>query len=144
MNTPTYSQACEALSFSGWLKYVHTHTHTHFCRKDNSKEGGRQCDEWMASQGREIRAGSLIECKPFLKCCLSPYRAYKTIEDEDLKFPLIYGEGKKVGVFTSPSLTARPALLRPWQSVLPLSSSWFYRLDSLKEHLLHHSSGLLS
>lgn len=24
-------------------------------------------------------------------------RAYKTIEDEDLKFPLIYGEGKKVG-----------------------------------------------
>lgn len=24
-------------------------------------------------------------------------RAYKTIDDEDLKFPLIYGEGKKVG-----------------------------------------------
>lgn len=28
---------------------------------------------------------------------LSPlHRAYKTIEDDDLKFPLIYGEGKKV------------------------------------------------
>lgn len=26
------------------------------------------------------------------------HRAYKTIEDEDLKFPLIYGEGKKVSV----------------------------------------------
>lgn len=24
------------------------------------------------------------------------FRAYKTIEDEDLRFPLIYGEGKKV------------------------------------------------
>jgi hypothetical protein len=47
-------------------------------------------------QGRR----SLIECKPFLKCCLSPYRAYKTIEDDDLKFPLIYGEGKKVGART--------------------------------------------
>lgn len=28
-------------------------------------------------------------------------RAYKTIDDEDLKFPLIYGEGKKVGLCTS-------------------------------------------
>lgn len=28
---------------------------------------------------------------PHLSC-----RAYKTIDDEDLKFPLIYGEGKKV------------------------------------------------
>lgn len=27
-------------------------------------------------------------------------RAYKTIDDEDLKFPLIYGEGKKVGLCT--------------------------------------------
>lgn len=26
-----------------------------------------------------------------------PHRAYKTIEEDDLKFPLIYGEGKKVG-----------------------------------------------
>lgn len=26
------------------------------------------------------------------------HRAYKTVEDEDLKFPLIYGEGKKVRV----------------------------------------------
>lgn len=41
--------------------------------------------------------GSLIECKPVFKYCLFPYRAYKTIEDDDLKFPLIYGEGKKVG-----------------------------------------------
>lgn len=34
--------------------------------------------------------------------CLSAlsfnHRAYKTIDDEDLKFPLIYGEGKKVRV----------------------------------------------
>lgn len=71
---------------------------------------------------------SLIECKPFLKCCLSPYRAYKTIEDEDLKFPLIYGEGKKVGMcaspgwrgqgFVPPSLhVAREAPHSPWQSV---------------------------
>lgn len=29
---------------------------------------------------------------------LLKHRAYKTIEDEDLKFPLIYGEGKKVSV----------------------------------------------
>lgn len=28
-------------------------------------------------------------------------RAYKTVDDEDLKFPLIYGEGKKVGFRTS-------------------------------------------
>jgi len=43
--------------------------------------------------------GSLIECKLY-KCCLSsPHRAYKTIEEDDLKFPLIYGEGKKVGTF---------------------------------------------
>lgn len=92
----------------------------------------------------EIRAGSLIECKPFLKCCLSSYRAYKTIEDDDLKFPLIYGEGKKVGTLPSPRLTARPALLSLWQSVLLLSRSWFHRFDSLKEYPLHHPSGLLS
>ena len=29
-------------------------------------------------------------------CLLFPHRAYKTIEDEDLRFPLVYGEGKKV------------------------------------------------
>lgn len=27
---------------------------------------------------------------------LSDHRAYKTIVEDDLKFPLIYGEGKKV------------------------------------------------
>ena len=32
---------------------------------------------------------------PLFSPLLKP-RAYKTIEDEDLKFPLIYGEGKKV------------------------------------------------
>lgn len=37
----------------------------------------------------------------FLKWCLSSSRAYKTIEDDDLKFPLIYGEGKKVGSHSS-------------------------------------------
>lgn len=29
-------------------------------------------------------------------CWLSYFRAYKTIVEDDLKFPLIYGEGKKV------------------------------------------------
>lgn len=28
--------------------------------------------------------------------CLLCFRAYKTIVEDDLKFPLIYGEGKKV------------------------------------------------
>lgn len=49
-------------------------------------------------------------------CVLNPpsvltNRAYKTLEDEDLKFPLVYGEGKKVSVvarvcvrFCKPSL----------------------------------------
>lgn len=60
---------------------------------------------------------SLIEYK-LHKCCLSSlHRAYKTIEEDDLKFPLIYGEGKKVGIF---------AFLRPKEEgillcCLPLS-----------------------
>lgn len=44
---------------------------------------------------------TLIIKKVLSPCCsaaLLPYRAYKTIDDEDLKFPLIYGEGKKVRV----------------------------------------------
>lgn len=43
--------------------------------------------------------GWLIECKHYKFCLSSPHRAYKTIEEDDLKFPLIYGEGKKVGTF---------------------------------------------
>lgn len=34
----------------------------------------------------------------FTKFFYSFLRAYKTIEEDDLKFPLIYGEGKKVGI----------------------------------------------
>lgn len=43
---------------------------------------------------------------------LSPlHRAYKTIEDDDLKFPLIYGEGKKVRCARRVALQARAARL---------------------------------
>ncbi|XP_055475180.1 protein phosphatase 1H-like, partial [Psammomys obesus] len=35
----------------------------------------------------------------------SPSRAYKTIEDDDLKFPLIYGEGKKARVMATIGVT---------------------------------------
>lgn len=44
---------------------------------------------------------------------LSPlHRAYKTIEDDDLKFPLIYGEGKKVRQKT-PVVSAQQGSPRP-------------------------------
>lgn len=68
-------------------------------------------------------SGSLIECKPVKECCLSPYRAYKTIEDDDLKFPLIYGEGKKVGI-RLPQMENRAAAQSPRQPVpLPAPGS---------------------
>lgn len=103
MNTPTYSfhlQAHKDLVFSSLLR--HTHNSVRRTALWNKKERGSVENRWgfredegpsNLCQGR----GSFIECKPFLQCCLSPYRAYKTIEDDDLKFPLIYGEGKKVG-----------------------------------------------
>lgn len=48
--------------------------------------GGKRVS--MARICREVKMASSV---------LSPlHRAYKTIEDDDLKFPLIYGEGKKV------------------------------------------------
>uniref|UniRef100_A0A4W5JT54 Uncharacterized protein n=1 Tax=Hucho hucho TaxID=62062 RepID=A0A4W5JT54_9TELE len=34
-------------------------------------------------------------------CLLFPHRAYKTIEDEDLRFPLVYGKGKKARVMAT-------------------------------------------
>lgn len=34
-------------------------------------------------------------------CCVVTFRAYKTVQEEDLKFPLIYGEGKKVRLLTN-------------------------------------------
>lgn len=37
----------------------------------------------------------------FLIVCLLCFRAYKTIVEDDLKFPLIYGEGKKVCLIIS-------------------------------------------
>uniref|UniRef100_A0A4W5L0H8 PPM-type phosphatase domain-containing protein n=1 Tax=Hucho hucho TaxID=62062 RepID=A0A4W5L0H8_9TELE len=38
-------------------------------------------------------------------CLLFPHRAYKTIEDEDLRFPLVYGEGKKARVMATIGVT---------------------------------------
>lgn len=42
------------------------------------------------------RTPPAINQKPINVSSLPLCRAYKTIEDDDLKFPLIYGEGKKV------------------------------------------------
>ncbi|KAL2309515.1 hypothetical protein Nmel_005720, partial [Mimus melanotis] len=49
--------------------------------------------------------GSLIEYKLHKYCLSSPHRAYKTIEEDDLKFPLIYGEGKKARVMATIGVT---------------------------------------
>ncbi|CAL8295840.1 unnamed protein product [Boreogadus saida] len=38
-------------------------------------------------------------------CCSSSCRAYKSIEEDDLKFPLIYGEGKKARVLATIGVT---------------------------------------
>lgn len=38
-------------------------------------------------------------------CCVVLCRAYKTVQEEDLKFPLIYGEGKKVRRIPASQLT---------------------------------------
>ena len=50
---------------------------------------------WEAAERAQPVTLPAVKQKPIK--VLSPLRrAYKTIEDDDLKFPLIYGEGKKV------------------------------------------------
>lgn len=86
----------------------------------------------------------------FYNVVCSSSRAYKTIEDEDLKFPLIYGEGKKVG--TGPSLEWEEASVTSWAWLCvvwsclsaPLSALGFCSRDNFEQHRIHHSSGHLS
>lgn len=63
-----------------------------------------------------------------------PYRAYKTIEDDDLKFPLIYGEGKKVGVHL-PQMENKAVSAEPGGLCVPLCSAWSYGPDCGERHL---------
>ena len=57
----------------------------------------RPLREMKATYLQGICPPPFIKPENTLRCPLSPLcRAYKTIEDDDLKFPLIYGEGKKV------------------------------------------------
>lgn len=88
-------------------------------RKTTSHISGKVCG---GGSGFPRHASATFRKVKMAWSVLSPlHRAYKTIEDDDLKFPLIYGEGKKVRCarWETPSVLSSPKAIRKSPSAPP-------------------------
>ena len=81
----------------------------------------------------------MVDFEPIDSDLLTPYRAFKEVTEEDVKFPLVYGEGKKARVLATIGVTrgfgdhelkvhGTDVYIKPFLSPVPEVSNHFCKL----------------